>query len=355
MQPKTTPIERAEKNRHSTGIESKLGSGIATVSVVIVNWNTGNLLGDCLQSMSRVDLTGTELREVVVVDNASSDGSLAGVDGQRLPLIVVKNHANLGFAAACNQGARLGSGQYLLFLNPDTRLFVNSLRVPLEFLSRTENAAVGICGIRLLDDSGHTTRHCARFPRLSHYVSKAFGLDRLLPGPVTCQSMKEWDHESEREVDQVIGAFFLVRRNLFEALGGFDERFFVYFEEVDFSLRAHRAGWKTVYLAGATAYHKGHGSSEKVAARRLFYSLRSRLLYSLKNWPVIKVIGLFAVTLLVEPLTRLCLSMAKGAVGDARGTLAGYGMLVRDLSSIMFRSHRALASEAPRPRKPNAG
>jgi GT2 family glycosyltransferase len=267
---------------------------------------------------------------------------------------VVKNDANLGFAAACNQGARLASGKYLLFLNPDTRLLPNSLQVPVGFLSRTENAAVGICGIRLLDDSGCTSRDCTRFPQLSHYVSKAVGLDRLLPGPVTSHSMKEWDHQSDREVDQVIGAFFLIRRNVFEELGGFDERFFVYFEEVDFSLRAHRAGWKTMYLAGPTAYHKGHGSSGKIPARRLFYSLRSRLLYSLKNWPAIQVVGLFVVTLLVEPLTRLCFSLAKGAVGDARGTLAAYGMLVRELPNILFRSHRSMAAKSPRPTDPNA-
>ena len=96
--------------------------------------------------------------------------------------------------------------------------------------------------------------------------------------------MREWNHEESREVDQVMGAFFLVRQKLFEEWGGFDERFFVYLEDVDFSSRARRVGWRSFYMAGVKAYHKGGGTSEQIKSTRLFYSLRSRILYSYKHF-----------------------------------------------------------------------
>ena len=96
--------------------------------------------------------------------------------------------------------------------------------------------------------------------------------------------MSEWAHDTDREVDQVIGAYFLTRRALFQKLGGFDQRFFVYFEEVDFCVRARTAGSTAFFLAGAQAFHRGGGSSEQVPAQRLFYSLRSRMAYSHKHF-----------------------------------------------------------------------
>src|SRR5207245_5442374 len=128
-------------------------------------------------------------------------------------------------------------------------------------------------------------RTCARFPTPRRFLSSILGLDRALPAMFPPHFMVEWNHEESQEVDQVMGAFFLVRRSVFEALGGFDERFFVYFEEVDFSLRARKLGWRTFYLSVAQAYHLGSGLVTKPAqAARLFYSLRSRILYAYKHF-----------------------------------------------------------------------
>src|SRR5205823_7218964 len=135
--------------------------------------------------------------------------------------------------------------------------------------------SIGIAGIQLLDADGRIARTCARFPTPGRFFSKMLGLDTILPAAFAPHFMVEWDHNHNREVDQVMGAFFLVRRSVFEALGGFDERFFVYFEEVDFSLRARKLGWRTFYLSVAQAYHWGSGPVTKPAqATRLFYSLR---------------------------------------------------------------------------------
>ena len=305
--------------------------------IVIVNWNAGAQLVDCLHSIVLADKTGLELERVVVVDNASTDRSLEGVTALPLPLEVIRNTKNLGFAAACNQGARGAAADYLLFLNPDTRLFSDSLTAPLSFMASPENQRIGICGIQLLDEAGAVNRSCARYPKPGMFYAAMFGLDRLMPR--LGHFMREWDHAAAREVDQVMGAFFLVRYPLFERLGGFDERFFVYFEEVDFSLRARRAGWASYYLASARAFHKGGGTSENVKAARLFYSLRSRLLYGFKHFSPPQAVLLAAATLVIEPLTRLAFALLRGALPAVGETFAGYRMLYRALPG-MWRAAR---------------
>jgi N-acetylglucosaminyl-diphospho-decaprenol L-rhamnosyltransferase len=127
-----------------------------------------------------------------------------------------------------------------------------------------------------------------------------------------------------------MGAFFLVRRSLFEELRGFDERFFVYFEEVDFALRAHKAGWRTHYLAEAQAYHRGGGTSEQAKAARLFYSLRSRSLYGFKHFGRIPAISLMLATLFIEPLSRTVYALTKRSGKEVIETIRGYLMLWRD-------------------------
>jgi GT2 family glycosyltransferase len=130
-------------------------------------------------------------------------------------------------------------------------------------MKQSENADVGICGIQLQDDSGHIARSCARFPSLRIFAMQALGLNTLPWFRSWGMHMLEWDHGKTREVDHVIGAFYLMRRALFESLGGFDERFFVYLEDLDFSLRARKAGWSSVYLATTQAFHAGGGVSNQ--------------------------------------------------------------------------------------------
>ena len=144
--------------------------------------------------------------------------------------------------------------------------------------------------------------------------------------------MTEWDHAATRTVDEVMGAFFFMRRSAFERLGGFDERFFVYFEEVDFSLRAREAGWRTVYLADAQAFHLGGGVSDQVKAHRLAYSLHSRLLYVVKHFSTLDSSMVAAATLLIEPWTRLAWAALRLAPREIGETLGGFFLLWRRLS-----------------------
>lgn len=303
--------------------------------IVIINWNAGLQLHECLRSIENVRAENFQLEKIVIVDNASTDDSIAALSFAKLPIEIIKNMENRGFAAACNQGAQGSNADYLLFLNPDTRLFPASLTLPLTFLESQENSSVGICGIQLIDDSGKISRSCARFPKPGMFFSAMLGLNRLAPSVFKSHFMREWDHSENRQVDQVIGAFFLVRRGLFENLGGFDERFFLYFEEVDFSLRAYRSGWSSYYLADAHAYHKGGGTSEQIKATRLFYSLRSRILYGYKHFPAFQASLLLLGTLCIEPVTRMAFSLLRGEIRSVGETFGAYLMLYRAMPEIL--------------------
>jgi GT2 family glycosyltransferase len=305
---------------------------VMKIDIIIVNWNSGAQLRRCLAS---IDCLGNDnLAKVVVVDNGSVDGSADCLDGYGFSFQVIKNSENLGFARACNQGATEGDARYMLFLNPDTELFSNSLIVPLTFLENAENSGIGICGIQLIDENGHVARTCARFPSLKRFIVQAIGLNKLPGFKGAGVHRDDWDHLTNKSIDHVMGAFFFMRRRVFEVLKGFDDRFFVYLEDLDFSLRARQAGWGTFYLADAQAFHKGGGSSQQVKAKRLFYSLRSRLLYSLKHFPRWQAWVLFGVMAMVEPLSRSMFSLLRGGIADVRNTWSGYGMLYRDLSNI---------------------
>jgi len=128
-----------------------------------------------------------------------------------------------------------------------------------------------------VDEEGHASTSAARFPTLRVMAGKILGLTNLFPGVFPAHLMSSSDLRVSGVVDQIIGAFFLIRKAVFDRCGGFDERFFVYFEEVDLSLRAKQLGYTSYFLSEVSAFHKGGGCTERVKAARLFYSLRSRI------------------------------------------------------------------------------
>lgn len=297
------------------------------LDIVIVNWNSGDQLRECLASVGDVLERDGVAANVIVVDNASDDGSCEGLpDG--LPLTVARNRRNVGFAAACNQGADLGVAPHILFLNPDTRLFPGALSAPLDFLACPENGRVAICGLKMLDISGAVVRQCARFPTLGMIFSKAVGATLLWPS--RGMRMLEWDHLDSRRVDQVMGAFFLVRRRVFEALEGFDLRFWLYFEDVDFSLRAHRLGWHSHYLSEAAIFHRGGGTTRQLRGKRLSLYFSSRLRYAEKHFSPFARAGHGFVTLVLEPPARVGFALMRGRAGEAADVLWATSRIWRD-------------------------
>jgi N-acetylglucosaminyl-diphospho-decaprenol L-rhamnosyltransferase len=302
-----------------------------SVDVIIVNWNSGHCLRQCLESIVMCKKNEWELRRVVVVDNASNDHSADALETLDLPLLLINNLFNRGFAAACNQGARESKGDYLLFLNPDTILFENTLGESIAFLTDPGHAMVGICGVRLVNEAGSPMTSCARFPTLKILFGKMTGLSHLLPGLFPPHLMGPEECIRSREVEQVIGAYFLVRRELFEGLNGFDERFFVYFEEVDFSFRARKKGYSSYFLADTSLYHRGGGSSEQVRSKRLYYSLRSRILYGYKHFSHLEAMTLLVLTLTLELATRLVWGILTFSSSRLKETLGGYAYFMRSI------------------------
>lgn len=319
----------------------------SVADIVIVNWNTGPLLAECLASIAE---RSSGVGRVVVVDNGSSDGSF-DVSAPTLDLRLIRRERNEGFARACNIGAGETTAPYILFLNPDTRFLEDQgLARLVGFLESDAGADIGVAGIRLVDERGQTQPSCANFTNARTFLGQPFGLDRVLPAHFT-PLFADFDYTDSRDVDQVIGAYFLVRRSVYEELQGFDERFFVYWEEVDFCLRAKRLGWRAHHFAGSVAYHKGGGSSGRVKARRLFYQLRSRTLYSFKHFGSAEAWMVLLSTALVEPISRLARSLLRGSLSELGETVDGYGMFLRELPAIL-RAHRRLDGKAQDDQRP---
>lgn len=308
-----------------------------SIDIVIVNWNAGLQLRACLESVIKADKKGINLIRVVIVDNASTDLSLENITELNLPLNIIRNDINLGFAAACNQGAQKSKADYLLFLNPDTILNDNSLTAPVCFMQKSENTHVGITGIQLVDEKNLVSRTCAEFPTPAMFYAKMLGLDQIIPRRFPSHAMSEWDHNTNKKVDHVIGAFFLVRTSLFRLIQGFDTRYFVYLEDLDFSLRAKQNGFDSYYLADVRAFHKGGGTSDQIKATRLFYSLRSRILYANKHFNAFSASAHTFGTLVIEPLLRLIIMLLKFSRLGMLETIQGYAKLWQWYARAGFR------------------
>jgi GT2 family glycosyltransferase len=147
--------------------------------------------------------------------------------------------------------------------------------------------------------------------------------------------MDDWDHKTTSIVDHVIGAFYLIRKSVFNTLHGFDDRFFVYLEDLDLSLRAHKSGWRIVYLANAQAFHSGGGTSQQVKALRLFYALRSKIFYGFKHFSPFQAWLLFFVSIWVEPISRIALLCLRGEFVEIRNTINAYVVLYKNLPIIL--------------------
>lgn len=305
---------------------------LSKLNVVIVNWNSGDYLNDCIGSINNALNENFILNNIVIVDNASIDDSLVKVDISELPVKIINNNENLGFAKACNQGAKESDTDYLLMLNPDTRLYENSLSVPIEFMEKEENKNVGIIGIQILNDENEISRNCARFPTPISMISGSLGIDKLFPKIIPGHFLSEWDHKENRIVDQVIGSFFLIRRKLFDDLKGYDERFFVYYEDLDLALRARKKAYLSYYLADTQMFHKGGGATEKVKAKRMFFNLQSKILFAQKHFNYRSFIIVSFVVLILEPFARIFGAILIGSFYTIGEIFKAYKELYKSIS-----------------------
>ena len=314
-----------------------LAQGSTEIDVVIVNWNGGALVRACLASLAGAG--DDPAKAVVVVDNASVDGSADELERPDLRLAVLRNADNAGFGRACNQGAALGRAPAILFLNPDTEVGPDALRLALAALA--QDPTVGVVGAQLVDGAGRVQRMCARRPSAKSLIGQELLLDRLMPGRVPTHFMTEWDHAASGPVDQVMGAFLMIRRSLFEQLGGFDDRFHVYYEDVDLCARVCDAGFIIRHLAEATVRHDGQGTTRQVKARRLFYIQRSRLLYAAKHHGSAATLILAAATFAVQLPLRLGSALLRRSPREAGQVVHATMLLAGAMPGILVRLRRA--------------
>jgi len=302
--------------------------GEPAIDIVIVNWNAGPLLRRTLRSLARCP--DAAAARVIVVDNASTDDSLTDLPDAPFTLRLIRNDTNRGFAAACNQGAAAGDAPFLLFLNPDMVVEPGALAATVAYMERPGHDHVAACGIQLVDEDGNVARTCSRSPRPFDVFGRTLLLDRFLPRLVRPHFLVEWDHAETRPVEQVIGAYLMVRRRVFEELHGFDERFFVYYEEVDLAVRTAAAGYQLHYLAHVRSTHTGTGTTDAIRATRQFYVSRSRLAYARKHFGAGGRAAALLGMLVLEPLLRCIGFAARGDLRSARESLQAGIMLWRD-------------------------
>ena len=297
---------------------------MSKVDILIVNWNSGELLANCLNSIR--DHGDDAVGQVIVIDNGSVDGS-ERVPAHGLPLEIIKAGRNLGFGRACNLGAERVTAPYILLLNPDAELREKTLARSLAYMDDPAHRDVGVLGARLNDQHGNAHRHCARFPDWRTFIGNSLGLTRIARRWFKPVLLTEFDHLSERDVDHVMGAYYLIRTDLYQQLGGFDERFFVYLEDLDLSRRVRDHDRTIHYHSGVEAYHKQGGTSEQVKAHRLFYSLQSNLVYAFKHLSLGEAMLVGFVTYLIEPVSRSFRALFRLSIEELWFTWSGFAML----------------------------
>jgi hypothetical protein len=238
------------------------------LTIIVVNWNTRELLRKCLDSIE------TTVRclsyEIIVVDNASTDGS-ADMLQQKFPTVMrIENRENRGFGAANNQALRIMTGRYALLLNSDAVLTENAVSELFDCMEKHPDAAMA-CG-QLLNFDGSRQNSIAAFPTLLTLMTNTSLLEYLFPRRFPS---KRYSHLGVVEVDSGIGACLLVRKEAIDAVGMFDERYHFFFEETDWAYQMRRAGWKVLHVPTAFIYHlQGQSIGRNVCSRIAFYRSR---------------------------------------------------------------------------------
>ncbi len=252
------------------------------LSIVIVSWNVREHLLNCLHSIFSLSVREDLSVEVIVVDNASTDGSRDAVCA--FPATVIANKENQGYGRANNAGLRAAHGRYLMVLNPDTILQPGSLKALLVFADSRPQAA--IVAPRLLSPDGAVQTAAFRFPTLPMALIDLFPPPRFLPGRLRLRILNSWFNGRYRDepdriypfkIEHPLGAAFLLRRDAYEQCGGFDELIFMYSEEIDLAFRYADCGWECWQVPGSKIVHLG-GQSTRQLPDAMFVELwRSRL------------------------------------------------------------------------------
>jgi len=290
------------------------------LSIVILSWNVCDLLRQCLKSVARDRPLSADhpllATEIIVVDNASSDGSAEMVRAEFPDVRLIANQANRGYTGGNNDGTAAAIGRYVMILNPDTRVLDDALAALVSYAD--VHPDVGVVGPQLLNSDGSVQSSRRRFPTLITGLFESTWLEPLAPRNVLQRYyVLDQPDDAIQEVDWLFGACFLVRREVIQQVGALDEGFFMYSEEMDWCRRIRQAGWKVMYLPEAQVIHYGGKSSDQVAAQRHIYFQTSKVRYFRKHHGALTA-GVLRVALLAMYAWQLVLEAAKGVLGHKR-------------------------------------
>jgi GT2 family glycosyltransferase len=249
------------------------------ISIIIVNWNTRDLLQSCLESVFKTihDIS----YEIIVVDNASRDGSVVMLQEKYPEIRLIQNEENRGFGAANNQAMCIMTGRYALLLNSDAVLAENAVRELFTFMETQSDAAM-TCG-QLLNADGSKQNSVASFPDLLALLTNTSFLEYLFPKRYPS---KRYSHDKPIAVDSCVGACLLVRKKAIEDVGMLDERYFFFFEETDWAYQMKKAGWKVFHVPTALIYHfQGQSIGGDIQSRIEFYRSRYQFFCKWKSRP----------------------------------------------------------------------
>lgn len=286
------------------------------VSVVIVSWNAWNFLRQCLESLT-ADVCRYPM-EIIVVDNASTDGSPTNVELHFPQVRLIRNGENLGFAKANNVGIAASRGRYLCLVNSDVRVLKDCITSLLDYCEI--HPEVGMAGPRVIGGDGKLQRSCRGFPTLWNMLCRATALDRMFPGTkLFCgYSLSYWEHNTRRPVDILSGCFWLVRKAAIRDVGLLDESFFMYGEDMDWCRRFWAKRWRLEFIPEAQAIHYGGASSANAPVRFYVEMKRADLMYWKKHHSRFSVACFFGLSCLHLVLRTVGYGFALGWTRQSR-------------------------------------
>lgn len=272
------------------------------VSVIIVTWNGRAYAMECLQSLR--DLGSTLQLEVIVVDNASSDGTPEAIKEHFPEVTLLRNTRNLGFAQANNIGIKASSGDYVALINSDVVVPPGCIESMVDFLQT--HGDVGLLGPKMLSPNGELGISVNKVPTVWNYLCSALGLHTVFPQSKLFGGylMPDYPYDKTEDVGILTGWFWLVPRKALDQVGYLDERFFMYGEDLDWSYRFHLAGWRVVFYAEAEALHYGAASSGLAPARFYLEKTKANFKYFIKHYKISGAVGFLLATGIHE-LVRL--------------------------------------------------
>lgn len=296
------------------------------VDIIVVNWNSGKQTLEAVAPYLNFESRLIHCN-VIVVDNASDDNSVE-LFKPRISNVIYNTH-NAGFGKACNQAFDQSSADYILLLNPDTVSDPSVLEKLVGFLEL--NTEYAVTGPQQHDQHGHVLKTCCRFPDFRTSFFELLGLTKVFPKVFPSFIMTDWDHLQSRDVDHIMGSYMLIRKSVIDNVGFLDDDYFVYLEDVDLSKRISNAGFKSYFNSEYSIFHEGGGTGQRIASKRLFYSLTSRRIYWKKHLGKIQTFILTAISIMAEPFLRVVDSLIKEKKSGIKKIGKAYYWYIKEL------------------------